>query len=255
VTDDADSPGMIGDGTGYAAAVLAIDADLQWYETVARLSLAALLGAIVGLERESAGQDAGFRTHLLLALGAALFGVVSVGAFDAFITDEPTNARVDVTRIASYVAAGVGFIGGGVILKHAGAVRGITTATSLWTAAAVGLAAGVGFWVGAVTATVVALVALAVLKPLSNWIERRSHPPRSLVIVVRNSAIGAAVLSCVHEVATTSVRSMQLGEGHDNATELAVQFWSRPDERVIEQLIHRLDEEFGADVTSVSLRS
>jgi putative Mg2+ transporter-C (MgtC) family protein len=246
---------VISPDTGYGSVVFAIDADLQWYETVARLSLAAVLGAVVGLERESAGQDAGFRTHLLLALGSALFGVVSVGAFDAFITDEPTNARVDLTRIASYVAAGVGFIGGGVILKHAGAVRGITTATSLWTAAAVGLAAGVGFWVGAVTATAVALVALALLKPLSNWIERRSHPPRSLVIVVRNSAIGSVVLSRVHEIATTSVRSMQLGEGNDDTIELAVQFWTRPDDHVIEQLVQRLDDEFGADVTSVSLRS
>lgn len=79
----------------------AIGADLQWYEILARLSLAAVLGAVVGLERESAGQDAGWRTHLLVALGAGLFGVVSVGAFDSFITDATTNARVDVTRIAS----------------------------------------------------------------------------------------------------------------------------------------------------------
>lgn len=231
-----------------------VEAGLEWYEIVGRLSLAAVLGAVVGFERESAGQDAGLRTHLLLALGAGVFGVVSVGAFDAFITDTATNARVDVTRIASYVAAGVGFIGGGVILKHAGAVRGITTATSLWTAAAVGLAAGVGFWVGAVTATVLALVALAVLKPLSDWIGRRSYPPRSLVIVVRNTAVGAAVLARVHDTVTTSVRSVQLGEGQDDSTELAVQFWSRPDDQVIQQLIERLDAEFGADVRSVSLR-
>ena len=242
--------------TGYKRSMLAvIDASLEWYEIVGRLSLAAVLGAVVGFERESAGQDAGLRTHLLLSLGAALFGVVSVGAFDSFITDEATNTRVDVTRIASYVAAGVGFIGGGVILKHAGAVRGITTATSLWTAAAVGLAAGVGFWIGAVSATVLALVALAVLKPLSDWIGRRSYPPRSLVIVVRNTATGAAVLKRVHDIATTSVRSVQLGEGHDDSTELAVQFWTRPDDQVIERLIQRLDDEFGADVTSVSLRS
>jgi putative Mg2+ transporter-C (MgtC) family protein len=247
--------GVIVRDAGYAVVVLAIDADLQWYEIVARLTVAAVLGAVVGLERESSGQDAGFRTHLLLALGAALFGVVSIGAFDAFITDQPTNSQVDVTRIASYVAAGVGFIGGGVILKHAGAVRGITTATSLWTAAAVGLAAGVGFWVGALTATVLALVALALLKPLSDWIGRRSHPPRSLVIVVRNTATGAAVLNRVHEIATTSVRSVQLGEGNDNSTELAVQFWTSPDDHVIEQLVERLDAEFGADVSSVSLRS
>ncbi len=231
-------------------------ADLQWFEVVARLALAAVLGAVVGLERESAGQDAGFRTHLLLSLGAALFGVVSVGAFDAFITGARTNVQVDVTRIASYVAAGVGFIGGGAILKHAGTVRGITTATSLWTAAAVGLAAGVGFWVGAVTATALALVALAALRPLSDWIARRSHPPRSLVIVVRNSAIGAAVLGRVHEIASTSVRSMQLGDGHDDdSTELVVQFWTRPEDQLVERLIAELSDEFGNDVRSVSLRT
>ncbi len=248
--------GMDCDDPGYPPAMFAaIQADLQWYEIVGRLSLAAVLGAVVGLERESAGQDAGFRTHLLLALGAALFGVVSVGAFDAFITDSATNSRVDVTRIASYVAAGVGFIGGGVILKHAGAVRGITTATSLWTAAAVGLAAGVGFWIGALAATVLALVALALLKPLSDWIDRRAHPPRSLLVIVRNSAVGAAVLVRIHEIATTSIQSMQLGEGHDDTIELAVQFWTRPDDDVIARLIERLDAEFGADVRSVSLRS
>ncbi|MGB0115114.1 MAG: MgtC/SapB family protein, partial [Ilumatobacteraceae bacterium] len=121
------------------------------------------------------GQDAGLRTHLLLALGAALFGAVSVGAFDQFVGDPAdTNVRIDVTRIASYVAAGIGFIGGGAIIKHRGAVSGITTATSLWTAAAVGLAVGVGFWVAAVTATVIALTALLGLKPFSAWLRRRS---------------------------------------------------------------------------------
>ncbi len=248
---------MIGRRTGYGAHVIAqIDAALEWYDVVGRLALAAVLGAVVGLERESAGQDAGFRTHLLLSLGAALFGVVSIGAFDDFITDARTNLQVDVTRIASYVAAGVGFIGGGVILKHAGNVRGITTATSLWTAAAVGLAAGVGFWIGALTATVLALVALAALKPLSDWIGRRSHPPRSLVIVVSDSATGAKVLALTHQIAETAVRSMQLGEGADGGDiEVVVQLWNRPSDHLIERLVSRLDDEFGDGVRSVSVGS
>jgi putative Mg2+ transporter-C (MgtC) family protein len=145
-------------------------------EVIARLVVAAVLGGLLGAERELDGQDAGLRTHLLLSLGASLFGVISVGAFSAFIVDPAdANVRVDVTRIASYVAAGIGFIGGGAIVKYRGSVSGITTATSLWTTAAVGLAVGVGFWIAAVTATVLSLVALRGLKPLSNLLARHSQ--------------------------------------------------------------------------------
>jgi len=145
-------------------------------DLVGRLLLASLLGGLLGAERELDGQEAGFRTHLLLALGAALFGAMSIGAFDGFIADSSdTNVRVDVTRIASYVAAGIGFIGGGTILKHRGTITGITTATSLWTTAAVGLAAGLGFWLGSLTTALIALVALRALKPLSTWLANRSR--------------------------------------------------------------------------------
>jgi putative Mg2+ transporter-C (MgtC) family protein len=230
-------------------------ADLIWYEAVGRLALAAVLGALVGVERESAGQDAGFRTHLLLSLGAALFGLISVGAFDSFVTEEHTNVQVDVTRIASYVAAGVGFIGGGVILRHAGVVRGITTAASVWTAAAVGLAAGVGFWVAAVTATVVALVALAGLKPLSDWIARRAHPPNSLVVLVESTGVGVDVLRTVQSITDASIKSVQLGEGYGDTIELAVQFWNRPGVDTMERIVDCLHDQFGEAVRSVSLRT
>jgi putative Mg2+ transporter-C (MgtC) family protein len=145
-------------------------AALEWYEVVGRLLLATLLGAAVGLEREFDGHDAGLRTHLLVTLGAALFAVMSVAGFDAVVGDPSrTNVTIDVTRIVSYIAPGVGFIGGGAILKSGGKVTGITTAASLWVAAAIGAASGVGFWEGAVTTTVIALFALEVLQPLSKW--------------------------------------------------------------------------------------
>jgi putative Mg2+ transporter-C (MgtC) family protein len=148
------------------------------FEVIVRLGLAAVLGGLLGAEREFDGQEAGLRTHLLLSLGAALFGLISVGAFSAFIVDPAdANVQVDVTRVASYVAAGIGFIGGGAIVKYRGTVSGITTATSLWTTAAVGLAAGVGFWSAAVTATVLSLLALRGLKPLSDLLGRRSRKP------------------------------------------------------------------------------
>lgn len=233
-----------------------MEADIANWDVVLRLALGAVLGGLVGLERESSGQDAGFRTHLLLALGAALFGAASVGAFDDFITDQRTNVQVDVTRIASYVAAGVGFLGGGAILKHAGTVRGITTASSLWAAAAIGLSAGLGFWEGAVTATVISLIALALLKPVSDWIGKRTALPKTLVVVMGRAGIAPQVLGIVQELVTDEIKSAQVGDGHDDDTvELTVQFWDRPPEETVRDVMRRLDDAFGPEIKSVALRS
>ena len=135
--------------------------------TALRLGGAALFGAVIGFEREVDGHDAGLRTHVLLALGSALFGTLSVGAFGQFVLPRnSTDLSIDPTRIASYVAAGVGFLGGGAILKRTDRVRGLTTAASLWVVAAVGLAAGLGFWAGAMIATGIAMLVLVAEFPL-----------------------------------------------------------------------------------------
>ncbi|MCB0967360.1 MAG: MgtC/SapB family protein [Ilumatobacter sp.] len=147
----------------------------EW-EIALRLGAAAVLGGLLGVQREAHGRDAGLRTHMLLALGAALFAVVSTTGFDDFIVADrsSTNVVVDPGRIASYVAAGVGFIGGGTILKReqAGEVKGLTTAASLWVAAAIGVACGLGLWVAPAIAAGVALLSLAVLHPISKAIGR-----------------------------------------------------------------------------------
>ncbi|TMB58245.1 MAG: MgtC/SapB family protein [Chloroflexi bacterium] len=109
--------------------------DLQ-LELAGRLVLGLVLGAIIGFERELHRQPAGFRTHSLVSLGAALFTVVSAYGF--------AGASVDPTRIAAQIVTGIGFIGAGTILQHRGSVRGLTTAASLWSSAAVGMAAGAG---------------------------------------------------------------------------------------------------------------
>lgn len=152
---------------------------LSVWTVVLRLSVAALCGAIVGFDREVEGHDAGIRTHLLLAVGSALFGVVSVGAFTMFFAQRnDSNFTVDPSRIASYVAAGVGFLGAGAIVKRDDRVRGLTTAASIWVVAAVGLAAGLGFWSGALTATVITFIALVAERPLKALARRlqRQHP-------------------------------------------------------------------------------
>jgi len=124
-----------------------------------RLLLAAVLGSLVGLEREIHRHPAGMRTHLLVSLGAAGFTVLSIGAFG--------QGGVDPSRVAAQIVTGIGFLGAGAILKEGANVRGLTTAASLWVIAAVGMAAGVGAWVTAVTITVITIVSLWPLRVIS----------------------------------------------------------------------------------------
>jgi putative Mg2+ transporter-C (MgtC) family protein len=143
-------------------------------DALARLLLAAVLGAAVGAEREAGDQPAGLRTHIAVALGAALFGVVSTLGFVEF--DRPraeTVLQADVTRVASNVVVGIGFLGAGVIFRRGNSIRNLTTAASLWAVAAIGLACGTGDLMTATLATVVLLTSLILLRPLRNWVRHR----------------------------------------------------------------------------------
>lgn len=142
-------------------------------EIVVRLLVAAAFGALLGLERERKDQPAGLRTFILVAVGSCLFALVSAFGFDDF-TGEPANqaVRADVTRISSQIVVGIGFLGGGTILRYRGTVRGLTTAAGLWVTAAVGLAVAMGFWAGASAAVVLTLVSL-VIKPFEKRLRRR----------------------------------------------------------------------------------
>jgi putative Mg2+ transporter-C (MgtC) family protein len=126
-------------------------------EMVLRLLLAAALGAAIGYQRERAKKPAGLRTHILIAVGSALFTVVSVFGF---------GDSADVARVAAGVVTGIGFIGAGVIFRglrgHEEHVVGLTTAASIWVAAAIGLAAGVGLYVVAVVVTILTVVVLMI---------------------------------------------------------------------------------------------
>lgn len=134
----------------------------EW-EGLVRLALAAVLGGIIGFERETLNKGAGLRTHMLVTLGASTFMVSSIMLVGEF-ADEPGQVRVDPTRIASTVVMGIGFLGGGIIFKSETRVRGLTTAAGLWVAAAIGMAAGAGFYITAIGGTVLALLALVVMR-------------------------------------------------------------------------------------------
>ena len=129
-------------------------------EFILRIFVAALLGGIIGLEREYRAKEAGFRTHFLVALGSALFMIVSAYGFEgAMLTPEH---RRDVSRVASQVVSGIGFIGAGTIIVHKSenVVRGLTTAAGLWVTAAIGLACGGGMYVLSIASTFLVLVGL-----------------------------------------------------------------------------------------------
>jgi putative Mg2+ transporter-C (MgtC) family protein len=138
-------------------------------ELTLRLVVALLLGAVIGWERELQRMPAGFRTHALVALGSAIFTVISAYAF--------TGPGSDPTRIAAQIVSGIGFLGGGAILHHGGNVRGLTTAASLWAVAAVGMAAGAGLFVMAAVSAVLVIVALEVFQRLERSIKRRFNLP------------------------------------------------------------------------------
>lgn len=140
---------------------------MEWalgWEVAGRLVVAAVLGAVIGLERELDDHPAGLRTFMTVAVGAALFGTISVVGFDEFETTRAnTNLGIDVQRVASQVVVGIGFLGAGLIFRRGESVVNLTTAAGLWATAAVGLAAGVGDVGMAVTTTAIVAVVLVVI--------------------------------------------------------------------------------------------
>lgn len=160
----------------------------------ARILVAAVLGAAIGFEREYRGQSAGLRTHLLVSVGAALFSVV--GVYVASTSEGP----VDETRIAAQIVSGIGFLGAGAIIQQGMNVRGLTTAATLWVTAAVGTAAGLGYYEGAVVATVVTGVALVMLKLLKTVVfPRASRTVRDLVVDVDSTLRLADVVRVISD--------------------------------------------------------
>jgi len=130
-------------------------------ELILRIFVAAVLGGLIGLEREYREKSAGFRTHFLVALGSALFMVVSAYGFGDIITGTQDQAiRLDVSRIAAQVVTGIGFIGAGTIIFQKNVVRGLTTAAGVWVTAAIGLACGGGLYIIASVSTFLVLLGL-----------------------------------------------------------------------------------------------
>ncbi|MEW5989913.1 MAG: MgtC/SapB family protein [Chloroflexota bacterium] len=189
-----------------------IDVALQ-LDLALRLLVAAGLGGVIGAEREIHNHPAGIRTHMLVALGAGLFTVLSIFGFGLEGNGNP--ALVDPTRIAAQIVSGIGFLGAGAILKDGVVIRGLTTAASLWATAAVGMAAGAGEHILALVSAVIILVSLWPINALAE----RLHGANRLEVELRLSLtrvdelgqVSAALAASKIEILT--VQTQRAGKG------------------------------------------
>ncbi len=138
-----------------------------YFEDIERLALAALLGAIVGLERELQGKEAGLRTIMLVSLGAALFTIVSYRM--SYIL---TGRLEDYARIASYIVSGIGFLCAGLIFRSGSGIQGLTTAATVWAVTAIGMATGIGMYAVALAATGICIIILLLINYLELQLEK-----------------------------------------------------------------------------------
>lgn len=142
-----------------------------YFITLFRLLIACVLGGLIGYERESMNRPAGFRTHILVCMGAALVMLTSEYIFEQY----KGSVNIDPARLGAQVISGIGFLGAGTIIREGASVKGLTTAASLWAVSCVGIAAGIGFYEGAIFAALVIYLTLIVLKKLERNLTRKRH--------------------------------------------------------------------------------
>ena len=182
----------------------------QW-ELVLRLVLAAALGGAIGWERERLRWAAGLRTHMLVSVGACLAMIVSAYAFQDVLG---AHVVLDPSRVAAQVVSGIGFLGAGMIIFRNEAVKGLTTAASVWAVAGVGLAAGSGLYTAAVAATLIILVILAGLKPIEEQY-RAAHASLDLRIRGRRGELSAGIVEDALGSRSTRIKRLVLQPSED----------------------------------------
>jgi putative Mg2+ transporter-C (MgtC) family protein len=163
--------------------VLGAIPELGWPHVLLRLSVAAVLGGSIGMERELRERGAGLRTHLVVCVGSALFTLVSAYGFREFLIDGGSVVRADPTRIAAQIVSGIGFLGAGAIIRQGLSVRGLTTAATLWLVAAIGMSTGAGYYSAAVITTLGALLTLGPLRIVAYRILHRYRPEVDRLLV------------------------------------------------------------------------
>ncbi len=187
---------------------------LDWKEILSRLLLAALFGALIGLERERKAWSAGLRTHMMVCVGSCLIMMVSAFGFSDILGT--AHVELDPSRIAAQVVSGIGFIGAGTIMfqKQETTIRGLTTAAGLWTVAAIGLATGGGMYFGAAATTFIALIILWAIQPLEK-IYSKKYKQRTLRICFINSPEASLFLNKIYQNPYLKIHSLSIENQND----------------------------------------
>jgi putative Mg2+ transporter-C (MgtC) family protein len=186
---------------------------IETSEIILRIIISALLGGLIGLERDVHGRAAGLRTHLLVSMGAAIFVILSF-----LVASTSTGQQMaDPGRIAAQIVTGIGFLGAGVILKEGISVRGLTTAACLWTAAAIGMASGGGYYLIAAVGTGLALFSLIGLKGIERLYRKDSY--RVLTVV---APIGVEASDIIRQVKRKNLTILNCDIERDYASETTI---------------------------------
>jgi putative Mg2+ transporter-C (MgtC) family protein len=193
---------------------------LTWSEELLRVVVAAGLGGLVGLERELREREAGFRTHMLVSVGSALFTLVSAYGFHEFLVGGGNVVRADPTRIAAQIVTGIGFLGAGAIIRQGFSVRGLTTAATLWVVAAIGMASGAGYYSAAVITTALVLFSLWPLRIFAFRVMQRVRPETDRLLAQLPAGESPAPLIERLEELGGSLEALEIGHEADRRTVL-----------------------------------
>lgn len=184
-------------------------------EIVFRLILAALLGGLVGLEREVHKRPAGLRTHILVTTGSALIMLVSMYGFSGLGQE---GSGGEPARLAAQVVSGIGFLGAGTILRDGNDITGLTTAASIWVCGGIGLAIGGGYYVGALVTTIIVLFALVSLGFIEKRITRVNHQELDLICEERAGLVGE--IGSLFGVYNISIKDIKILDSEKESQEL-----------------------------------
>lgn len=178
-------------------------------EIVARLILSAIIGGLIGTEREVNNRPAGLRTHILVTIGSTLIMLISI---DGFLDGDPA-------RLAAQVVSGIGFLGAGTIMRTGNNISGLTTAASLWVCAGIGLAIGSGYYLGAIVTTVIVLATLMSLGIFEKRILKKKYKTIEVVATNRPGIIGQiGVLFGKHYVSIKDISILNNDNEYDEDT-------------------------------------